>query len=121
MDNNQATTAFSALSQQTRLDVFRLLIKAGSTGHLSGEMGELLAVKQNTMSTNLNILLRAGLIRNERHGRSVRYFADMQGIGGLIDYLLQDCCGGAPEQCKPIINTIYGSLTNASQAPDRTD
>ncbi|PLW75266.1 ArsR/SmtB family transcription factor [Cohaesibacter celericrescens] len=121
MDNAQATTAFAALSQQTRLDVFRLLIKAGADGLLSGEMGEILAVKQNTMSTNLNILLRAGLIRNQRHGRSVRYFADMQGIGGLIDYLLQDCCGGAPDQCKPIISTICGPNTNASKTQDKTE
>ena len=63
-----------------------LLIKAGANGLLSGEMGHLLDVKQNTMSTNLNILLRAGLIRNEREGRSVRYFADMDGIGGLISF-----------------------------------
>ena len=103
MDNKQATTAFSALSQETRLDVFRLLIKAGKQGLLSGEMGQLLNVKQNTMSTNLNILLRSGLIRNEREGRTVRYFADMEGIGNLIDFLLKDCCGGAAEQCAPIL------------------
>ena len=109
MDNANATTAFAALSQHTRLDVFRLLIKAGNEGLLSGEMGKLLAVKQNTMSTNLNILLRAGLIRNERQGRSVRYFADMQGIADLIDYLLSDCCGGAPDQCAPIVRTICGN------------
>ncbi|SNY90924.1 transcriptional regulator, ArsR family [Cohaesibacter sp. ES.047] len=106
MDNIQATTAFAALSQQTRLEVFRLLIKAGNKGLLSGEMGDILNVKQNTMSTNLNILLRAGLIRNVRQGRTVRYFADMTGIGALIDYLLKDCCGGAPEQCLPIIKSI---------------
>ena len=109
MDTSEATNAFAALSQTTRLDVFRMLIKAGDSGLLSGEMGELLDVKQNTMSTNLNILLRAGLIRNEREGRSVRYFADMNGIGNLIDFLLQDCCGGAPEQCQPIVSTICGN------------
>ncbi|WP_319532793.1 helix-turn-helix domain-containing protein [uncultured Cohaesibacter sp.] len=109
MDIIEATSAFAALSQTTRLEVFRLLIEAGEDGLLSGEMGEMLDVKQNTMSTNLNILLRAGLIRNERQGRTVRYFADMQGIGGLIDYLLQDCCGGAPEKCLPIRKTICKS------------
>lgn len=111
MDSKTAITAFSALSQQTRLDVFRLLIKAGSNGLLSGEMGEKLDVRQNTMSTNLNILLRAGLIRNEREGRSVRYFADMNGIGALINYLLQDCCGGAPELCEPTLQAIVQQST----------
>ncbi|WP_316860697.1 helix-turn-helix domain-containing protein [uncultured Cohaesibacter sp.] len=109
MDKLQATTAFSAISQPTRLDVFRLLIKAGEIGLLSGEIGEMLDVKQNTMSTNLNILLRAGLIRNEREGRSVRYFADLNGISALIDYLLRDCCGGEQDKCLPVIETICGS------------
>ena len=106
MDKITATNAFAALSQQTRLDVFRLLIKAGNSGLLSGEMGEKLGVRQNTMSTNLNILLRAGLIRNERQGRSVRYFADMDGIGNLLSFLLQDCCGGAPELCGQTIESL---------------
>jgi len=110
MDKITAITAFSALSQETRLDVFRLLIKAGNNGLLSGEMGEKLGVRQNTMSTNLNILLRAGLIKNERQGRSVRYFADMDGIGGLIDYLLQDCCGGTPELCASTIQSLTQPL-----------
>ena len=118
MESSDATLAFAALSQQTRLDVFRLLIKAGAKGLLSGEMGVLLDVKQNTMSTNLNILLRAGLIRNERQGRTVRYFADMDGVGGLIGYLLQDCCGSAPDQCQPILKAI-GSSQDCSQTQDR--
>lgn len=117
MDKTTAINAFAALSQQTRLDVFRLLIKAGSNGLLSGEMGDLLDVRQNTMSTNLNILLRAGLIRNERQGRSVRYFADMEGIGNLIQFLLQDCCGGAPDLCGPTIE----SLCQPNCASDKSD
>nr|WP_321455889.1 metalloregulator ArsR/SmtB family transcription factor [uncultured Cohaesibacter sp.] len=116
MDISEATTAFAALSQPTRLDVFRLLIKAGKVGHLSGEMGQILGVKQNTMSTNLNILLRAKLIRNEREGRSVRYFADMEGIAALIDYLLRDCCGGASEQCHSIIEATC-SLEQCDRSP----
>nr|WP_321460793.1 helix-turn-helix domain-containing protein [uncultured Cohaesibacter sp.] len=115
MDTNEATIAFSALSQPTRLDVFRLLIKAGREGLLSGEMGQLLDVKQNTMSTNLNILLRAGLIRNEREGRSVRYFADMDGIGDLINFLLKDCCGGSTDQCLPIVEAVCCPDKAASQ------
>lgn len=108
MDNLTATAAFSALSQPTRLEVFRLLIKAGTDGLLSGEIGETLDVRQNTMSTNLNILLRAGLIRNEREGRTVRYFADMDGIRQLLDFLLQDCCGGSRDACRPIIDSLCG-------------
>ena len=114
--------AFAALSQKTRLDVFRLLIKAGNDGLLSGEMGELLKVRQNTMSTNLNILLRSNLIRNAREGRTVRYFADMEGIGEMIDFLLKDCCGGRPEQCQPVIQALCspGCQTEENATKRRT-
>lgn len=106
MEKTQALDAFAALSQPTRLDVFRLLVKAGKTGITSGELGETLGVRQNTMSANLSILARAGLIRSEREGRSIRYFADMKGVRGLLAFLLEDCCGGKPELCQPVIHGL---------------
>ncbi|WP_062762074.1 helix-turn-helix transcriptional regulator [Falsirhodobacter sp. alg1] len=106
MDKNSALDAFAALSQPTRLDVFRLLVKAGGEGMVAGEIGEALGVLQNTMSANLAILVRSGLIRNEREGRSIRYFADMDGMRGLLAFLMEDCCGGRPDLCQPLINKI---------------
>ena len=106
MEKMRALDAFAALSQPTRLDVFRLLIKAGAVGMSAGEISETLEVRQNTMSSNLSILARAGLIRNERQGRSIRYFADMEGMRGLLAYLLEDCCGGHPEKCRELLNEI---------------
>ncbi|SFR52782.1 ArsR/SmtB family transcription factor [Litoreibacter janthinus] len=106
MEKQQALAAFDALGQSTRLDVFRLLIKAGEDGMSAGDISDALDVRQNTMSANLAILTRSGLIRNERHGRSIRYFADMGGMRGLLAFLLEDCCGGQPEHCQPIIERI---------------
>jgi ArsR family transcriptional regulator, arsenate/arsenite/antimonite-responsive transcriptional repressor len=106
MDKKQSVEAFAALSQETRLDVFRLLIKVGPQGMLAGEIGEYLSVKQNTMSANLAILARAGLIRSEREGRGIRYFSDIEGVKGLLEFLMEDCCGGKPELCQPIIETL---------------
>ncbi|WP_380058640.1 ArsR/SmtB family transcription factor [Falsihalocynthiibacter sp. SS001] len=106
MDKLNALEAFAALSQATRLDVFRLLMKAGERGMLAGEISNTLEVRQNTMSTNLAILARSGLIRSEREGRSVRYFADMEGMRGLLAFLMEDCCDGRPELCRPIINEL---------------
>lgn len=106
MDTTNALTAFAALSQPTRLQVFRLLVKAGKGGMLSGDIGDTLDVRQNTMSANLTILLHAGLIRNERKGRTIRYFADFDGIHGLLAFLMEDCCGGNPTICQPVINRI---------------
>jgi len=106
MDTLNAISTFSALSQQTRLDVFRLLVKAGAKGMLSGEIGERLGVRQNTMSANLRVLLNSGLISNERSGRTIRYFANYGAMRGLLAFLMEDCCGGNPEICQPIIDEI---------------
>ena len=106
MDITNAPAAFAALSQPTRLDVFRLLVTAGNDGMLSGELGQRLGIRQNTMSANLSVLLQSGLIRNERMGRTIRYFADFAGIHGLLAFLMEDCCGGKPELCEPVIDQI---------------
>ena len=106
MDKSAALTAFAALSQTSRLDAFRLLEQAGEAGMLAGEIAEALDARQNTMSTNLSVLLNAGLLRNEREGRAIRYFANMDGLQGLLAFLLQDCCGGRPELCRPLIEDI---------------
>ena len=98
--------AFAALGQSTRLDVFRLLVKAGGEGMLAGEISDALDVRQNTMSANLSILAQSGLIRSERQGRSIRYYADMDGMSELLAFLMEDCCGGQPELCQPVIDEI---------------
>ena len=72
----------------------------------SGEIGTALTVKQNTMSTNLVILHQAGLVRNQREGRSIRYFINLAGLRGLLAFLMEDCCGGQPDTCQPILDTL---------------
>lgn len=106
MDDSAALDAFAALGQPTRLGAFRLLIKAGEGGMTAGEIATALGARQNTMSANLSVLTRAGLIRNRREGRSIRYFADMDGLRGLLAFLLEDCCGGQPELCRPVIDEL---------------
>ena len=103
MDKTQTLDALAALSQETRLDVFRLLVQVGPGGLPAGEIGERLGVRQNTMSANLSVLTHAGLLRTQREGRSIRYFADMDGLKGLLGFLMENCCGGAPELCQPVI------------------
>ncbi len=106
MEKTDALNAFSALGQDTRLEVFRLLVKAGAEGMAAGEIAGALDVRQNTLSNNLSILLAAGLVRNEREGRSVRYFADFDGVRGLLAFLMEDCCAGKPELCQPVLDQI---------------
>lgn len=73
---------------------------------MAGEISNNLDVRQNTMSANLSVLLQAGLVRNVREGRSIRYFADYESMRGLLAFLMEECCGGRPELCQPIIDEI---------------
>ena len=72
MDKKLTLAALAALGQETRLDIFRLLVRAGPDGLAAGEIAEELGVLQNTLSANLSVLLRAGMVRNRREGRSIR-------------------------------------------------
>ena len=99
MEKNDALLAFSALGQATRMDVFRLLLNADPDGMAAGGIAEALNVRANTLSANLATLSRAGLIRQQREGRSIRYFADLNGLKGILGYLTEDCCHGRPELC----------------------
>jgi len=106
MDINNALAAFSALSNTGRMQAFRLLIKAGDAGLMSGEIATRLDAKQNSTSTHLSILQSAGLIASTREGRSVRYRADLDGVRGLLEFLMEDCCGGNPEICGPVLDKV---------------
>jgi DNA-binding transcriptional ArsR family regulator len=106
MEKANALDALAALAQETRLDVFRLLVQAGPQGLAAGEVAERLGVRQNTMSSNLAILARAGLVTGERSGRSIRYRADLDGMRNLLAYLMQDCCGGNAEICAPLADVV---------------
>lgn len=103
MDANQAILAFSALSQPTRLEVFRLLVKHEPDGLPAGEIARFMGVPHNTMSTHLAILTRAGLIEAARQSRSIVYRAQIEAVRGLAGFLVKDCCGGRPELCAPLI------------------
>jgi ArsR family transcriptional regulator len=106
MDRKSALSALAALGQDARLEAFRLLVKAGGQGVPAGEIATRLGAVQNTMSAHLKVLHRAGLVRPERDGRIVRYVADMTGFRDLLAYLMEDCCNGSPELCRPIIDAV---------------
>ncbi|SHM40765.1 ArsR/SmtB family transcription factor [Roseibium suaedae] len=108
MEKDTALAAFAALGQETRLDVFRLLVKAGQEGMAAGAISDALDVRANTLSTHLSVLSRSGLVHARRDGRSIVYHADMAAIQSLVTYLLNDCCGGKPELCAPLFSMLQG-------------
>lgn len=106
MDQTEAVAALSALAQETRLSVFRMLVRAGNAGLSAGAIAQALAVRQNTLSTHLGILVAGGLVTRRREGRSVLYAADFHGMRLLLSYLLEDCCGGDRAVCAPLLETV---------------
>lgn len=103
MDADSAIAALAALAQATRLDTFRLLVRAEPDGVAAGEIARLLEVPQNTMSAHLAILARAGLVRSDRRSRSIIYRADVGSLRALMSFLAKDCCAGSSELCAPLV------------------
>ena len=92
MDIQNAIIAFDALSQETRLQAFRLLVKAGTDGLAAGVLGEKLGAAHNTLSFHLTHMSNAGLITSRKQGRSVIYSANFAAMHQLINYMVKDCC-----------------------------
>jgi DNA-binding transcriptional ArsR family regulator len=101
MDSTQAISALSALAQDTRLSIFRLLVARGPDGMPAGAIGEALGVPASSLSFHLAHLTRAGLLSQKRESRSLIYAADITGMNALIGFLTSDCCGGNPALCIP--------------------
>ena len=106
MDNIRAVEVFESLSNETRLGVFRLLVKAGPEGLAAGEIAEQLGVVQNTMSTHLHKLARAGILHSKRHSRHIIYSVDFGTVRQLVLFLLEDCCGSSAAVCAPIARSL---------------
>lgn len=106
MESEQIILALAALAQPTRLEVFRLLVKHEPDGMPAGEIAGDLAVPHNTMSAHLSVLSRAGLVTSKRSGRSIAYRANLEALRNVTLFLLQDCCGGRPEVCPPLIDSL---------------
>lgn len=114
MESSQAQEAFGALSQETRLAIFRFLIREGRKAVPAGHIAEALNVPPSTFSFHAAALERAGLVRAQRMQRQILYSPNLEGIRELMAFLLNDCCGGRPEICA---NLLPKSRTRAGCCP----
>ncbi|GAL02977.1 ArsR/SmtB family transcription factor [Photobacterium aphoticum] len=92
MEREQATHIFDSLSSGVRLDIWRLLVKAGHEGRVAGEMASALDVAPNSLSFHLKAMLHAGLVSVEQQGRYQRYRANIPLMMDLIEYMTEACC-----------------------------
>ncbi len=91
MESEAAAAALAALGHPPRLEVFRLLVRAGPDGVAAGEIARSMGIRPNTLSSSLNILSAAGLISARRDGRSIIYSVTHARVGELLAFLIEDC------------------------------
>jgi ArsR family transcriptional regulator len=112
-----AICALAALAQPTRLAIFRLLIRHEPIGITAGVIAETLGTPHNSLSSHLAILVRAGLLRSSREGRTIIYRADLNGMQTLLSFLVNDCCDGHPELCN-LLTPILGGGCDCNPAKE---
>ncbi len=99
MEKNEIITALAALAQQTRLDIFRMLVEEGPEGLSVGVIGERLSVAGATLNHHLTQLKQSGLISSRREGRQIIHVADFEQMDELISFLTKNCCHGDSAVC----------------------
>ena len=119
MDISTATRALAALSQESRLKAFRMLVQSGADGIAAGKIADALEVPHNTMSTHLATLVNAGLVASRRESRSIIYRVDFAGTRELLGFLVEDCCQGQPELCEPVLENLLASGSAAIQTGEK--
>lgn len=105
METKDAVIALAALAQETRLSIFRLLVKAGPEGLPAGRIGEELAVPGATLSFHLKELSHAGLISFQQESRFIYYSADFKRMAEMMAFLTENCCEGMPQACLTVVET----------------
>ena len=125
MKKSLMVSALGALAQETRLDIFRLLVQRGPEGLAAGAIGERLGQPSATLSFHLNQLRFAGLVKSRRQSRSIIYTANFKTMSDVLTYLTENCCGGRPELCQPAVEAAakvcgpVSSQTSTSKHPRR--
>ena len=110
MEIDDATKRLAALAHDARLSVFRLLVKAGAEGMAAGDIARKLDIAANTLSAQLLMLANARLVQARRDGRSIIYSVNFDAMRDLLVFLTEDCCGGRPEVCTPLAETVNRAL-----------
>lgn len=99
METKQTVAALAAIAQESRLNVFRLLVQAGPSGLPAGKVSELTNIPPSSLSFHLKELTHANMVTSRQEGRFVIYSANFETMNALIDFLTENCCAGVP--CTP--------------------
>lgn len=113
MEKSEALTALAALAQESRLDIYRLLVEAGAQGLPAGHIGDRVGLPSATLAFHLKKLKRAGLVGFTRNGRSLIYAAVYPAMTSLLSYLTENCCRGHPAR---VFNVLFLCTGNAARS-----
>ena len=129
METSNAVAALSALAQDSRLEIFRLLVQAGPEGMAAGQVAEKLGLAPNTLTFHFDRLRFAGLVTVRRNGRSMIYAARFEAMNDLVSFLTENCCQGAQDSardkcapvalCKPKVKLKVKPMGVANEAVSR--
>lgn len=106
MDQTKAIDAFAALAQDSRMAIYRMLVREVPNSLRVGEISQRLDIVASTLSGHLAVLKRAGLLKSTRHQREIHYSADIAAMNELVGFMLQDCCNGQAENCSQILTLL---------------
>jgi len=106
MDQELAIESFAAMAQDSRLAIFRLLVREQPDGLPVGEISRRLGILPSTLSGHLGVLRRARLLKSTRHQREIHYFVNLETMNDLIGFMLEDCCNGQLENCGEILSLL---------------
>ncbi|WP_119084738.1 ArsR/SmtB family transcription factor [Altererythrobacter sp. B11] len=106
MDTTEALAALAALAHPTRLETYRSLVRHEPGGLSTGQLVAESGLSQSTFSTHLAVLVKAGLVRSQRHGRNWIQRADLDALRALMVFLAKDCCQGRAELCEPLLSDL---------------
>ena len=108
MEKQEAVRSLAALAHETRLDIFRMLVREGMQAIPAGTIAQALGVPAATLSFHLATLKQAGLLRSHREGRSILYRADFGAMGAMLAYLTENCCVGSGPSVVQVARTGTG-------------
>jgi ArsR family transcriptional regulator len=111
METKSAVTALSALAQDSRLAIFRLLVQAGPAGLSAGKIGEALGISPSSLTFHLKELMLGNLVSSKPEGRFVIYSANFEIMNALLAFLTENCCGGKP--CPPSLSPVCAAKEEA--------
>ena len=104
MNTSQAVDSLAALAQETRLNIFRLLVRYAPLGLPAGRIAGQLRLPGPTLSFHLNVLAAAGLVEPHKNGRSIRYSPRLDAVSGLAGFLVENCCAGGGRNVRAAAN-----------------